>query len=486
MGALARLADRVTTRFEQKVAVGAAIPIGESGIPSFPRMPGMGTYRKYSLEGYQHSDLVYAAIEERATSAAEPRLAGYTRPAQGDPEKITAHPLLTLFEQPNPWMDRYALIASIITFLDVAGNAFLQKERSRGGKVVQLWLLRPDRVRVIPDAVTHIRGYEYRLGAETWHLPAQDVVHIRNRAVLDDYYGLPTMAAAAPWIDVANSVVAFTHAFFTNAGIPSGLLNIQRAVSLAERELIRSQFRSEYGGPAGWHNTLVLDGGEASYTAMGLPLGERGLAMPSMDELLEAHIVRPFGVPLELIGARLSMRGQRSAVREARAGFWDETLQPLYAMIAAQLQMGFRDEPVLGEGWDYLGFDTSTVSALQEDADAVAKRAVALYQGGVVQRGEARKLVGQEARPEDDVFFMPRSSGLIEPDEMLVPGAPVAQPEGAPPVDPTAPPANPLKPAEVPDGHTGVSGHVRRLPGQLREMAAALESGNGHTNGVSR
>jgi hypothetical protein len=149
--------------------------------------------------------------------------------------------------------------------------------------------------------------------------------------------------------------------------------------------------------------------------------------------------------------------------------------------------MGFRDEPVLGEGWDYLDFDLSGVQALQEDQDALAKRATALYQGGVIQRGEARTLVGHEATDDDKVYFMPRSSGLIDPDETLVPGAAAAELVGAPPadpLDPNAPPANPLKPADVPEGHTGVSGHVRRLPSQLRELAASLESGNGHTNGA--
>jgi HK97 family phage portal protein len=384
--------------------------------------------------------------------------------------------------RPNPFQDRYSFLASIPMFLDVAGNAFLHKERSGGGKVVALWHLRPDRVQVIPDAARHIRGYEYRLGGIPYFLPAADVIHLKTRAVWDDYYGLPPLAVAAQWVDIGNAAASFTRAFFRNAGVPSGLLNIQRSVSVAERELIRGQFRSEYGGPAGWHQTLVLDGGDAAYTAMGLPLGERGIALAALDELIEAHVVRPFGVPLELIGARLSMRGQRSAVREARAGFWDETLQPLYKLIAAQLQMGFRDEPVLGEGWDYLDFDLAGVQALQEDQDALAKRATALYQGGVIQRGEARTLVGHEATDDDKVYYLSRSSGLVQPDEILVPGAAAGQLEEDPldpSADPNAPAPNPYKPPTAPDGHTAVSGHVRRLPAILRAAADAAERTNG-------
>jgi hypothetical protein len=39
-------------------------------------------------------------------------------------------------------------------------------------KVVELWPLRPDRMWVIPDRERHIRGWEYRLGADVYTLDA--------------------------------------------------------------------------------------------------------------------------------------------------------------------------------------------------------------------------------------------------------------------------------------------------------------------------
>jgi HK97 family phage portal protein len=312
-------------------------------------------------------------------------------------------------------------------YLAAAGNAYVHKERSGAGKIAELWLLRPDRVRVIPDATRHVSGYEYLLGDHRWILPAQDVMHLRTRSLTDDYYGLAPLAVVAGRVDIDNAMRLFTQAFFHNAAVPAGLLTITKQVTEAERQLIKSRFRQEYGGAANAHSLLVLDNADAKYTAMGLPLGDRGIALPTLDEINEIRIIRPFGVPPELVAARLSLRGQRSAAQEARRGFWDETLIPHYAMVAAQLQMAFRDEPVYGQGWDYLGFDLSTVQALQEDADALMKRAVSGYEAGVLQRGEARRLVGQEATQDDNVYFLPRSSGLVAPDEVLVPGAAAAE-----------------------------------------------------------
>src|SRR6185369_12828893 len=128
--------------------------------------------------------------EELATSAAEPRLVAVKKTDKG-PEQITDHPVLDLFEHPNPFMSRYELIASLIMYRAVSGNGYIEKVRSRARTLVELWPLRPDRMWVIPDAVKHIRGWKYQLGAEEFYLDVNDVIHSKTRNPLDDYYGMP-------------------------------------------------------------------------------------------------------------------------------------------------------------------------------------------------------------------------------------------------------------------------------------------------------
>ena len=146
-------------------------------------------------------------------------------------------------------------------------------------------------------------------------------------------------------IDSSNAMRAFTQSFFSNAGVPAGLLSIEKQVGQAEAQMIRDRFRNDYGGSSGWHSLMVLaNQGNVTYTPMGLPLGERGLVMPELDEIIDAKTAMVFGVPLELIGSRLGMiHGNRSTTKEARASFWDETLVPLYQEIAATLTTCLRD-----------------------------------------------------------------------------------------------------------------------------------------------
>lgn len=413
---------------ERKIAVGAAINTWEAGNPQQQKQ----SYYRFAMEGYSLNELVFACVEELSTSAAEPRLMAVRKTAKG-PEQIKDHPVLDLFERPNPFTSRYQLIAALIMYRAVAGNAYLEKVRSGAGKLVELWPLRPDRVWVVPDPVQHVGGWLYRIGADEYRMAARDVIQSKTRNPLDDWYGLPPLAVAAQRVDTDNFMRAFTGAFFRNAGVPAGLLTIEKQVGAAERQMIADRFRNETGGPGGWHSLLVLGGagaggtGQVTYTPMGMPLGERGLVLPELDEISESRIPMVFGVPLELIGARLGMvHGNRSTTKEARASFWDETLAPLYQEIAADLTNGLVDE--YGD-FDYLEFDLSTVKALQEDESAKVDRVVKKVQAALASVQEGRAELGYEPEYEPGaILVMPDNISGLPADQLDAPPAPAPQP----------------------------------------------------------
>lgn len=414
---------------ERKMAVGAAIQTWEAGTPQLQR----DLVYRYAFDGYSGNEVMFTCIEELATSAAEPRLVVIRKNAQGEPEQIHEHPLLDVFERPNPFMSRYELIASLIMYRAVAGNGYIEKVRSGAGKVVELWPLRPDRMWVIPDPVEHIRGWEYRLGADVYTLPSSDVIHSKTRNPLDDYYGMPPARPAAQRIDSANAMRAFTYAFFRNAGVPAGLLTFEKQVGAAEAQMLRDRFRNEYGGMNA-HGVMVLGGsgaGKVEYTAMGLPLGERGLVMPELDEIIDAKTAMVFGVPLELVGARLGMlHGNKSTMGAARASFWDETLIPLYQEIAATLTTSL--QPEYGD-FDYLEFDLSTVKALQEDETSKVDRVVKKVQSALCSIQEGRAELGYDPEYEPGaILVLPDNISGLPADQLDAPPAPPPSLQAAP------------------------------------------------------
>jgi HK97 family phage portal protein len=395
-------------------AISATVPVGTEGVAQLPAY----SYERFAREGYGQNELVYSCVEMLATSAAEPKLCAY----RGD-EKLDDHPLIALWNSPNPWLDRFTLGATLVMYLSIAGNAYVEKVRSGAGKLVELWTPRPDRVFVVPDARRYVAGYDYVIGADTFRWPETDIVHLKNRNPLADlsaeFYGLPPLAVLAGRVDLDNWARSFVQAFFKNAGVPAGLLNIIKNATEQEREMIRSRYQQQYGGPTGWHRLLVIDGSQATYQPMALPLGDSGAGLGDLDEINEARVCMAFGVPPSLVATRLGMQSSSYANRTSdKENFWELTLAPLYKQIAAQLTLGFRED--YGD-FDELRFDMDDVRALSEDVDKLSVRVLDQMTKGLITQEEARVLLGYPDKPEAEGTYYVPSSLIPTPSDQLVP-----------------------------------------------------------------
>ncbi len=171
------------------------------------------SYHRNAREGYMLDEIVFDCVEFRATSAGEPPIVAYRH---GSDEKLDQHPAVALLNNPNPFMGR-----TLSMFTDIGGNAYVEKVRSAAGKVVELWPLRPDRMRVIPDRQKFIGAYRYEIGEQWFTIPAENVIHFKTRHPLDDYYGLPPLAVIAGRVDLDVWTRRFTESFFRNAGVPA-------------------------------------------------------------------------------------------------------------------------------------------------------------------------------------------------------------------------------------------------------------------------
>jgi hypothetical protein len=96
-----------------------------------------------------------------------------------------------------------------------------------------------------------------------------------------------------------------------------------------------------------------------------------------------------------------------------------------------------------GQKDQFVEFDTSNVSALQEDATAVADRAAKLFTAGIIDRAAALKMVDLESVPADDgIYLLPRGASFSD-GSIAEPVSPVIEKVN------TEPGANNLAPAPV-------------------------------------
>lgn len=387
----------------------ASVPVFQSGQAQLPN----ARYDTYAKEGYSVNELVYACVQERATSAAEPRMHARI----GDKWTLD-HQILRLLARPNPFLDAFEFWATVIMHLDLAGNAYALMVRSRSMKVVELWLMRPDRVRIVPDASTYIGRYEYVVGDGTViPLPADDVVHWKEMNPLNDWYGMPRLMAASGRTDIDNYMKDFVKGTFENGGMPAAVLSTKQKLTEDQKKAIQNRREQTFGGPRGMFNWLILDNQEATFSPVTQSLGTRGLVIPELDEIMEARIPMVFGVPQSLIGTRTSYQNGGYANKRAEAtDFWTGTLAPLYKMLAGRLNL--RLVPNF-PGVDEVGFDLSDVLALREDKDKVHARVREDFRAGLIWDELARQETGYPIKaPAGAVFYVP-SSAVPTPVEEL-------------------------------------------------------------------
>lgn len=397
MGYLARVTEGLVNLIP--TAAGSSVQVAESRW-NYAALPD-DKYRTYAAEGYQKNELVFAAIEELATSAAEP---SWKAMYQG--KWVFDHPILELVNRPNPFMHRYEFWATVMLHRALAGNAYALIVRSGSGRPLELWLLRPDRVKIHPHPTNWISHYEYDIGTgEPMRFPPEDVIHWKTRHPLNDYYGMPPLMAAAGRVDIDNFMKDFVKTYLNNMGVPAGVLEVEGKVSPEMRTEIQGRWRSDYGGGNAGRNLLVLQQMKAKFTPLTASLGDSGLVIPELDEISEARIMMVFQVPPELIGARVGMQGSSyDAKRAARESFWDETLIPIYADLAGSMNLRLvPNYPRVTE----VAADVSQVRALLEDADKLHMRVRQDVLAGIITVEEARDVLEYGDMPGDGTLLVP-------------------------------------------------------------------------------
>jgi HK97 family phage portal protein len=372
------------------------MPTWERSKPVYPA----ARFAQNVTSGYRKNELIYACVAIKADAAAQPLLRVHDRQS-GD--ELPEHPLRRLIEQPNPYMTEFDFFAATMVYLDLAGRSYWEKVRSRAGRVVQLWPLRPDWVAPISSPQAFIAGYEYRVpGIETpITLPPGDVLDFRVFDPLNLYQGLAPVQVAARVGDVDNATTDMIKLFLEKGGMPPGLLTTKQKLVDAEVAGIRRRWRERYGGYEKWTEPAVLDS-DATYQRTGLTFQEMGFDV--LDARSEARICMVLRVPPILVGAKVGLdRSTFSNYAEARKALWQDTLMPQYRRLRDECQSDLATE--FGDDLN-LRWDVSGVPALQEDQSTLWERALKAFAAGGITRNEYRDMLGQETTPSGDVFVM--------------------------------------------------------------------------------
>lgn len=297
-----------------------------------------------------------------ATAAVDWRL--WRQAPSGKPEDrtlVTAHPALTVWDNPNRFYTQRELVETITQHYDLTGEWWLVVGRvTPAGTPVELWPVRPDRMRPVPDKDTFISGYVYR-GTVDVPLGVDQVITKKRPNPLDPYRGISPAGSLLYDLRGEQAAAEWNAQFFANSARPDGVLETPATLSDPEFTRLTDQWREAHQGPVNAHRVALLEAG--------LHFNPVGWAQKDMDFVAlrgfsKEQILQAYGLSKFMLGAHEGVN--RATAIAAKAVFYEQTINPRLDLLKEALNRTFL--PMFGALGRGVEFDYDNPEP--EDSDA--------------------------------------------------------------------------------------------------------------------
>ena len=293
------------------------------------------------LDSYSSCHLVYASTKKIGEAVANVKRKLYSIKGSYNNEIIKEkkdHEILDLLAKPNKFMTGFELFKGISIDLDLMGNSYIlkakaQKEGKPEGKTLELWPLRPDWVKILPDEEEIIGGYEYRVpGGDVQTYGFDEVIHFKEMNPKSAFYGLPTVKPALEIIRSLVYAIRWNMNFFYNSARPDFVIFTENKMQPQDKKDFKKAWQSEFGGLEKSHRFGILSGKDVRIEKLTQTM--RDMEFNKLTEVATNQILAAFGVPKHIIG----MVGMNRAEADAQIyTFLSITIEPRYKMINEKL-----------------------------------------------------------------------------------------------------------------------------------------------------
>ena len=363
------------------IGVGKSNRASSKDVDRYKETMGTGQDWARSVYGeyYATSVSIYSAIKVRSDALARPTVLVLR---DGEPV-ADDHPVQKLMDRMNRWYSRGDLWRATEIYLCLWGSAFWALERDQRGQW-EIWPLRPDRVRILPDREQYIKGYVYMGVNGPVAYTSDEMVWIRYFNPLDEYAGLSPVAPLRLSADMGMDALRFNRNFFRNSALPDVIFTTEESMSDEEVEDFYQRWEKRYKGTANAHRPAI-----ASFIKDIKTLGFSHREMEFVRGLrwsLE-DVSRVYGVPLPLLSDY--QQATFANINAAERLFWRNTMIPEMKFLEAHLNVKML--PILGYSELRTKFDLSELEALRENEKSRVEREAMLLDRGVLTINEVRR-----------------------------------------------------------------------------------------------
>jgi HK97 family phage portal protein len=359
-------------------------------------------YLAFSKEGYNKNAIVYRCINMIATNAA-----GIEWEVYKGKTELENHPLKTLLSRPNPMQGQSSFFENLVGYFKISGNFYVEAVSANPNKPPnELWTLRPDLMKIVPNALGYAGKYVFKTGAQekVWEVDPvtmqANILHGKTFNPIDIWYGMSPLEAAMMGVDQYNQSNRWNLSLLQNMAAPSGILKVATndvnptgSLSNEQFQRLRNEFENSYSGSRNSGKPLILEGG---VDWQSISLSPKEMDWINSREVTALDIMNVYGVPAQLLGYGESTY---SNYGEAREALYEETILPLMDFLKTELNNWLA--PRYGDV--VLDYDKDDIEVLVNKRE---RKYTTINNVNFLTINEKRQAVGYEKAEGWDVFVI--------------------------------------------------------------------------------
>ena len=210
---------------------------------------------------------VYACVRILSETIASLPLHTYKYTEDGKEKDYTHQLYHLLHDEPNNEMTSFVFRETLMSHLLLYGNAYAQIIRDGRGRVLSLYPLLPDKMRVDRGANKEIYYIYFSDNDGQIMLRKEDVLHIPGLG-FDGLIGYSPIAMTKNAVGLAIAAEEYGSKFFSNGANPGGVL--EHPGVLKDPGKVRESWNSVYGGSSNSNRVAVLEEG-LSFKSISIP-----------------------------------------------------------------------------------------------------------------------------------------------------------------------------------------------------------------------
>jgi HK97 family phage portal protein len=313
-------------------------------------------------------------------------------------QEVFEHPAISCLDYVNEISTFYDLVEATQTYLELTGEAYwiILKD---GTIPREVWLVRPDWMKVIPSKTEVIDHYNYYAGGvltEKVEIPKENVIPFKYFNPLNPYRGKGTVNAAALPFDILNFAQEYNRNFFFNSAIPSMVFSTEQKITQTTVKRFLDQWQNTFGGRSKSNKVAFLGSGMKLDKAS---MGAKELDFTEQMKMMRDDVLAVFKVPKTVLG--LTEDVNKANAQATTMAFMERVITPRMRKFVNTVNEFFL--PMFTEGDNTLFFDF--VDPSPEDVDIKLKR----YDSGLTNHW----MTPNEVRVEENLEPLPGGDELF-------------------------------------------------------------------------